>query len=340
MLDFHNTEIKKLIIHSIGNKMRNENIIISNKVQKLSKKLEGTLLKYFLKAFKGEGLYKFHHETDLKLNEIYTFAKNIFNNSGNFRDQSINIAKHLYDVSNHPKVKSGELYIVHFVNCIVHNKHVEAIGLFKNENRDTYLKVLKEEDALKIHYERGISINKLDKGCIVFNIEEDDGYWISIVDNTNSKNKEALYWKEQFMNVKPLKNDSYKTSLYMGIFDDFCKNEIKDKKDKIFIRNKGLKYFDENDKFNDESFKSEVFTPKERELYENYLKKTDYNIAKLSFEISKPLVKQLKRRFKNEILLDDEVIIRVNDHDINLIEKGYDSERSMNYYKIYFNNEK
>ncbi|MDR0604368.1 MAG: hypothetical protein LBG80_08720 [Bacteroidales bacterium] len=33
--------------------------------------------------------------------------------------------------------------------------------------------------------EKGININKLDKGCLIFNTERENGYIVAVVDNTN-----------------------------------------------------------------------------------------------------------------------------------------------------------
>ena len=50
---------------------------------------------------------------------------------------------------------------------------------------------------------QGVSLDKLDKGCLIYNMDADSGYRISIVDKT-SKSTEAQYWKELFLRVAPI----------------------------------------------------------------------------------------------------------------------------------------
>src|SRR5207244_13230979 len=70
----------------------------------------------------------------------------------------------------------------------------------------------------------------------------------------------------------------------------------------------------------------------------------DYGIEDYQdFEISKQQVKNMKKQVKNVINLDTNITIRLNS-DINAtadeyLEKGYDKEKEMFYYKVYFNNE-
>ena len=55
------------------------------------------------------------------------------------------IAKYLYKVANHPKIKSGELYVVYFKGVQIEGNMLDAIGIFKSENKETYLKVYPEK---------------------------------------------------------------------------------------------------------------------------------------------------------------------------------------------------
>ena len=49
--------------------------------------------------------------------------------------------------------------------------------------------------------ESGINIKKLDKACIVFNVNRDNGYKVCILDKTNTK--EAIYWTTDFLGLEP-----------------------------------------------------------------------------------------------------------------------------------------
>jgi len=61
------------------------------------------------------------------------------------------------------------------------------------------------------------------------------------------------------------------------------------------------------------------------------------------FEVSKSVVKEQKRKIKNQISLDTHIQIKLNfnnpDSAERFMEKGYDDEKGMHYYKIFFNRE-
>ena len=62
-----------------------------------------------------------------------------------------------------------------------------------------------------------------------------------------------------------------------------------------------------------------------------------------AFSISTPVVQKQKKTIKNEIKLDTNIQIKiaVNDADSThkFIEQGYDHEKEMHFYKVYYNNE-
>ena len=167
----------KLVLHKVGNKSMDEGVRIAKNLFNLKDDLKEILMSYFLSSFKFEDMYEFNHEADLSMNEVFNYCSNIFDNvEDNFYDQSINILQHLYDKSNHVKIKGGELYVAYFKDCIVEDEMVDAIGIFKAENKDTYLKLkLDEEDEWTLDFEEGTDISKLDKGCLIFNKDKETG---------------------------------------------------------------------------------------------------------------------------------------------------------------------
>ena len=188
-------DLERLTIHKVGNASNEDPLVLSQQPLELKDETIGNLLlSYFIQPFTNNAEYfRFTHDADLHLNEVFKYCSLIFEDIESFQEQSVNIAKHLYKVSTHPKIKGGELYIVHFSKCQVDGEEVEAIGIFKSENRDTYLKVYLQNENYELNYDDGININKLDKGCLVFNTGQEEGYKVSIVDS-NSK-QEAVYWK-------------------------------------------------------------------------------------------------------------------------------------------------
>lgn len=72
-----------------------------------------------------------------------------------------------------------------------------AIGFFKSENKEAYLKVYPNTGGFQVDYEQeAININKLDKGVVIVNVDQEEGYKVLVVDQTNQS--EAVYWKDDF----------------------------------------------------------------------------------------------------------------------------------------------
>ena len=56
-----------------------------------------------------------------------------------------------------PKSEAGEFYTVYFDDCIIDGETVDAVGLFKSENKDTFLKVFPSGNDFDVDSEQGIN---------------------------------------------------------------------------------------------------------------------------------------------------------------------------------------
>lgn len=349
MVTFFEAQLVSLSVHRVGNKIQNEFYSLSDQpLQIEDETLANLLMHYFLSPFAKENeVYRFMHSSDdLNLNELFHFSSAMFENQSNFHDVSGQITKHLFDISNHPKIKSGEVYLAYFRDLQLEGELTDAIGIFKSETKETYLKVNVAHGGFDLSYEEnGINIQKLDKGCLVFNSEKDNGYKVMVIDQTNRT--DAAYWKDEFLRLK-IRNDNYhKTSNTLNICKDFITNRIDEefdisKADKIDLLNRSMKFFKENDSFDVDEFSNEVIgNEKAIQSFKNFT--NDYNNefdAGLDepFDISTAAVKKQARVFKSILKLDKNFHIYIHGNK-ELIEKGYDDDKGMNYYKVYFKEE-
>lgn len=349
-MDFSQSKIKHLIVHEVGNKIRDEKIFLSEVLQDIDNNLENILLNYFLKLFTVEReLFCLNHNTDLNLNEIYAYSKNIFhlNSKLSFIKKSQDIAKHLYEYSLHPKIAKGELIIVEIENIVYKNKSTNLIGIFKSEKKDSFLKIIKDDAAISIKDDKGINISTLEKGCLILNNNEHNGYTILNIDN---QSLETQYWTNKFLNIKPLNNNSHKTKEIIKMCKSFS-NEILlkeyDTDIKFNFNNDYINYFEDNDSYDINSFTDYIFKDKDdikKDFFE-YQKSNkesfDFNIND-RFELSQNDVKKEKKKIKNVIKLDTKLELKVllnKENGMNNIEKGFDEDKGMSFYKIYFNEE-
>ncbi len=349
MVTFFEASLEQLSVHRVGNKLRNEFYSLSDQTLKIEDEvLRQLLMKYFLSPFeRANEVYRFTHSSeDLNLNELFHFSSMIFSDQGIFHELSGKITRYLYDISNHPKIRSGELYIAFFKDLLLEGELTDAIGIFKSETKESYLKVNSENGGFVLSYEEdAINIQKLDKGCLIFNTETEEGFKVMVIDQTNRT--DAAYWKDEFLQLK-IRNDSFnKTNTALGVYKNFVTNKIDEdfeisKADKIDLLNRSMKYFKEKESFDIGEFSEEVIVnPKAIESFKNfsreYSEEFDAGLEQ-PFEISGAAVKKQARVFKSVLKLDKNFHIYIHGNK-DLIEKGFDEDRSLNYYKVYYKEE-
>ena len=349
MVTFYEASLKQLSVHRIGNKINNEFYSLSDQSIEIEDEiLKSLLMQYFLSPFgKANEVYRFMHSSDeLELNELFHFSSQVFSDSSSFHETSGKITRHLYDISNHPKIKSGEIYIASFKDLQLEGELTDAIGIFKSETKETYLKVDPAQGGFALSYEDGgINIQKLDKGCLIFNTEKEEGFKVMVIDQTNRT--DAAYWKDEFLKLR-IRNDSFnKTTTTLSVYKNFITSKIDDdfeisKADKIDLLNRSMKYFKDKESFDIEEFSEEVIGNKKAiESFKNFSREYNEEFeAGLDqpFDISGAAVKKQARVFKSVLKLDKNFHIYIHGNK-ELIEKGFDDDRSMSYYKVYFKEE-
>lgn len=336
-------KIKSCIVHVVGNKSVDQGLTLTNEAIDLDESTGKILEKYLLGQVTTDGYYEFWHESDMALNELYSYAKRCFADNEEFIAVSQQIAKHLYSCSIHPKIKDGELCVVLFRNVIVDGVTCEALGIFKSENKDTFLKMVSKGDRTEIYSETGININKLDKAAIIFNTSAESGYWVTVIDRTN-KATEAKYWTDEFLKVRPCSNSYNQTESLLAMTRTFVSHlpEGGGKKDKALMVHRSMEAV-KAPVVKVEDYARDVFKDEEmaRQFEEYTRKKADDEGVVLDDEIkiSQQAVKKKTTTKLTTIKLDDNFDIRVHGGE-QLVEQGYDEERGMKYYKLYFREEK
>jgi hypothetical protein len=335
-----------LIVHYVGSKNNLDPLLISPECFELGEEATGVFQHGVLARFRNNQEYfSFQHTTSLDYNEVYNFCRKIFEEPSGFTDVSASIAKHLYEQSTHPKVKGGELYVVLFDSIPVDGRNNKAIGIFKSENKSFYLNVEQQAHRLELNLLEGVEVGKLDKGCLVINNREEEGYDVLIFDNQN-RGEEAIYWKEKFLSLQPQQNEFHHTAHLLTLAKQFItgplETELKiDKPGQVELLHKSLDYFKSNDSFEIDDFQQQVFGNEEmiesfRRFGTQYVENSDYEIAR-SFDISPDAVKKQSRIYKSVLKLDKNFHIYIHGR-TDLIEKGTDVD-GRKYYKIYYQEE-
>lgn len=345
MLDFTNTQITRITAHRIGNKANDEKLLLSNELLSVEdKQLKEVLFSFFLSPFQSPEFYNFTFSNqDFTLNPLFTFSSKLFEQKNNFLKLSCDIAHHLYEVSTHPQIKAGDLFVVFFRNLSVNGHVLNAIGLFKSENKQAFLQL--DSDNFELNLEEGINCEKLDKGCLIFDDEANKGYRLCIVDKAN-KSLEAHYWRDNFLQIRPCKDEYHQTKDFLslaktyvtaGLTADFEVN----KTEQIELLNRSMEYFKTHESFNKGEFEREVFQDTAviksfRSFDKMYREDNDIEFPD-NFEISDKAVKKQSRVFKSVLKLDKNFHIYIHGNK-ELIEQGVEKD-GRKFYKIYYTEE-
>ncbi len=349
MINLYSTQIESIALHRVGNKNKSEGIFLSAEPFSLNDETTGLLKEYFFKPFreKEESYFRLANEVDVEFNTLYKIATEIFEDPGTLHSNSKKIATHLFEQSNHPHIKSGEVYVTHLTGVMLDNVKVDAVGIFKSELKHDFLQFQEKGSNLEILVQQGINVNKLDKGCLIFNVNKEEGYKVLSVDSNRYDTK---YWLEDFLEVDVLADENFYTKNYLKFCQNFAKDVVlpaEDKQQEVLFMNRAVNHFAKNDEFEETSFMNEVIeNPELIPEFKHYKveKGPKYSIEDVSnFDIANKAVSDARRKIKNVINLDTNIQIKMDfinpESAEKFVEKGWDEERQMYYYLVYFNKE-
>lgn len=336
--------LNSCILHKIGNKVKGENLKLSEDEIELDDENRLLLNHYFLKPFHDKTeVFQFHHNIDLKMNEVFSLCDNIFEGN-DFIENSQKIANHLFNETRHPAIKTGELFITILEDVKYENTICKAVGIFKSERKDNFFKINETKRSLGISIDLGVNVQKLDKGCIVLNTQYHDGFKVLTFENANA---DTDYWRNDFLSIKPLDDNYYKTKNFLALCKDYVAETLPQnfeitKAEQIDYLNRSVEYFKTKESFNKAEFEKTVF--QEPGIIKDFKKfGSDYNqgnptFVSDDFDISHQAVKNSAKHFKSILKLDRNFHVYIHGNK-ELIERGYDEKKKMNYYKLYFSDE-
>ena len=342
-------EITKCIIHKVGNKYNSGQNSFSEDLIRFDEESYNLMVPFLLKPFVNlSQSFRFSHHADIRLNEMNNYPTNIFKDESTFIENSKNIVNHLYEQSNSAQIKKGDVIIAYIEGVEYRDVLTEAIGVFKVENKIDFFQTYLEENSFDVAVQQGISTKKIDKGCLILNTTDAEGTVVLSVDNNQY---DAQYWIKNFLSVKYADDRNQHTQSYLELCKEFSEEVIKPEFGKQeqsqFLANT-VDYFKENESVDYHAFKDELFEEdKQKEMFDDYKKHFETLnevLVRNNFEVSDVVLKKEKQKIKSIIKLDTNIEIKLDvdapDAASEYLERGYDEEKKMKYYKVFFNEEK
>lgn len=351
MISAHEADIVQISIHRSGQIAEQIPFVLSEAPFLITDDtLRQLLLSYFIRPFEQLAeSYTFSHSSgELARNEVYAYVQEMFSDPDCFHARSQDLTRHLHHTSQHPRIKNGEFYVVRFQQLLVDGESREAIGLFKSEHKEPYIKVQATVAGAQVEYEtEAINIRKLDKGCLILDEGAETGYRVLVTDLTN-KQQEARYWMDEFLQLR-LRHDFHsQTQAVLTLCKDFVEKGIDQefeisKPEKLDLLQRSYQFFKKNDSFNQQVFEEEVIGHADgirafRQYRDQVMEDLPVEIPE-EFPLSSAAVKQHARVYRSILKLDRNFHVYIHGNQ-NLIERGYDEARGKSFYKLYFDEER
>ncbi|MDO9274710.1 MAG: nucleoid-associated protein, partial [Lutibacter sp.] len=292
--------------------------------------------------------YRFNHHASIELNEINSYAAQVFKDEESFIEVSRHIVNHLYEQSNSAQIKTGDVIVALFEDVEYKEVITQALGIFKIENKLDFFQTHMENNSLDVYVQKGISTKKLDKGCLIINTTDSEG---KVVLSVDTNNYDSLYWIQNFLNVKYADDNNQHTKNYLEMCKEFSEDIIKEElgiQEKNTFLARAVDFFKTNELVNIDDFKENIFEENEEQKskFDDYKKQFETLndvLVRNQFTVSEAVFKKQKQKIKTEIKLDTNIVIKLDidapEASSEYLEKGYDEDKKMMFYKVFFNEE-
>ena len=343
-VNFRESSISKIALAKVGNPLKGEPLLTSKDLCRFEDSEADLLTSSFLVPFKSLEPYRLNIESNQETS-LHSYAKKVFDNGSNLLEEAKDISQYLYSKSYHPNIKSGDLCISLIDGIIIAGNSVPALCIIKCENKTPFLQISEVDGDLTLTTQHGIYPDKVDKGCLILNYQEQDGYTVYLFDKSGNTN----FWNKDFVNALPIRDDDYLTKRFGELCVNFAKRGIQgdaDDKKRIKVANTALNYLSEHDDFKISEFESSLEEPEIIDQFTTYKSQYEEDSGHRigdQFKVSKKEAGKAKQKLKEIIKLDTGVQISLSseflDRSQELLEYGYDEQKKMKYIKILFNEE-
>lgn len=328
MIRIDSSCIDAVALTHIGNKYMGAQLEQIKSCTKISDSEKHDLGEYFLSRINFVEECRFKHSLGLQYNKIYSLSRDFFSKKKSLIDIGDSINQILFDSTKNAKIKEGYLFVVSFRHCIEENREIEALGIFKAETFDTFLQCNFSNEGPNITSLEGISLHKLDKGCIIFNCKEDEGFVINVY-NTGRKS-DLQYWNEDFLGIDVASNDTHNVNEIIKVCTKLLKTNMSSENstiEKIALLSELKSQIEAGEIDLGKLFEASNMG-KDSIIPEDIPNRIKVNKADIG-----------KARPKAVIKLDDNFTISVSGGD-RYIKKGVDPNSGMHYYQFFYKDER
>lgn len=205
--------VRSVILHQIGNKLREEPLVLADHCFDITDSISNVILGGYLRGIVSDkNQYELSHESDMALNDVAHHVSNFFSKQKSFVELSRNLAAHLYASAHHPNISAGDLFVILFDKLKVDDTYRTAIGIYKSESKQQYLSARTDGKTQQLEVSSGINPDLIDKGVLIV----DGSKTIYAIDRLSSRTK---YWIDDFLKAKQIPNEATKSAVTIGLIE-------------------------------------------------------------------------------------------------------------------------
>lgn len=353
---FESAAATRLVLAKVGRPQHDEPLQTSKQVFAVGEDDGEMLTSIFLKPFKNLTGHRFHHHSSLEKHEMNALSAAIFGNADELLAKGCEIATRLYSKSNHPNIKSGDLCIALIEDVEYDGASVQGICILKSESVVPFLSISTRDGDLELHTEQGINPEKIDKGCLILNVDEHKGYHVLTFDRAGS---ESRFWVRDFLGVVPVSDASFLTHKYADMAVAVVEKAKREQReaaaekddtppwDTHVEKREALAFFEGRETFSMPEFEEKVLkTPDVVESFRKHRAEVEaehgHELAE-SFEISKKDLNKAKKKIGTVMKLDTGVELHFK-HSFaaqteSVLERGFDNAKGMKFVKVFYNDD-
>ena len=346
-IGFKKATVGQVVLARVGNRVNDEPLETSREICEIREEDRELFSQLILRPFKSHARYRFDHHASLEKNETFSCVRDIFAEKSPFLEKGCDLARRLYAKTDHPNIKSGDLCIARISNAIFSKQSVKALCILKSETVEPFLSISSDHGDLRITTEHGINPDKIDKGCLILNVDEANGYHVLTFDRAGAQSK---FWLQEFLGVRLFTDESVLTNQVADLAVSFLQGskspvtgENGGVAEKTVAANRAIEFFENRDHFSMQEFEEEVLRkdPEMVSQFKEYKAKFEQeNNQPLSddFGINSGELTKIHKKVGGVMKFDTGVEVRLlPDFKEGNIERGFDEARAMGFLKVYFN---
>lgn len=339
MINLNEINIRQIGIHYLHKEP--EKVVISEQpVTPSSDDMVKKLIIGLYHKFSLEVPYEFSNSGTDQSHGASNLIQQNLNQQRSFQEISVELADLYLESYEAGNLKAGYLILLELENIMIDDIACSGVGILRSHESEEFLSPRRMNQSIDIDVLQGVSLKNLEINCLI--VHEDSTKNAQVFFKNTGIGFKNNFFMDQYLKVVPIINEYHHTQGQINMYKSFVENEMDSKIEKLNKINDSIQYLNQHDNFQISDFEEEVIKDPEtigsfQEFRQNF---SDENNIELSddFIISRNAVKNNTRYVRNVIKLDKNFHVYVHGNRQYIV-KGYDEEKDLYYYQIYFKEE-